>query len=188
VHQILIIHSLEIGTNPLFEDRVEELVILDGDQGLGPPTLGMPKWKKPDRIYGLRQTTDFETVLLTLRQPVRTNPFEDMIEPLLFPFLILEAKSERSPNGFHDVQSQTALPIRTLLKLQEDLQASVTAAEHGSGPLVWFLSSRGDAWRVYGCYVSVEDRAIYVRDSLISVLIFCAAWGQHFDQYSILTS
>jgi hypothetical protein len=41
VHQILIIHSLEIGTNPLFEDRVEELVILDGDQGLGPPTLGM---------------------------------------------------------------------------------------------------------------------------------------------------
>jgi hypothetical protein len=126
----------------------------------------------------LRQMTNFETVLLTLRQPVRTNPFEDMIEPLLFPFLILEAKSE-SPDGFHDVQSQTALPIRTLLKLQEDLQASVTAAEHGSGPLVWFLSSRGDAWRVYGCYVC---------DSLISFLIFCAAWAQHFDQYSILTS
>jgi hypothetical protein len=97
VHQILIIRSFEIGTNPLFEDRVEELVILDGHQGLGPPTMEMPKWKKPDRIYGLRQTTNFETVLLTLRQPVRTNPFEDMIEPLLFPFLILEAKSERSP-------------------------------------------------------------------------------------------
>jgi hypothetical protein len=50
-------------------------------------------------------------------ETIRTSPFKEGVEPLLFPFLVLEAKSEKSSNGFEDIQTQTAFPILALLKL-----------------------------------------------------------------------
>jgi hypothetical protein len=96
----------------------------------------LPK-QEPDRVYGLQATNNIEKLLstplpstiddsdLTLGDAIRSSPFKDGVAPLLFPFLILEAKSEKSSNGFNDIQTQTAFPILALLKLQEDLLAQV---------------------------------------------------------------
>ncbi|KAM3066687.1 hypothetical protein ACMFMG_002397 [Clarireedia jacksonii] len=124
--------SYEIGTNSLFDDRTQEAIIHD-------PLLRsqLPK-QEPDRVYGLQETNNFEKLLstpvpsalddeadVTLRELMRSSPFKDGVEPLHFPFLILEAKSGKSPSSFYEIQTQTAFPIFALLKLQEDLLARV---------------------------------------------------------------
>jgi hypothetical protein len=161
--------SYEIGTNPLFDDRTQEVIIHD-------PLLRsqLPK-QEPDRVYGLQMTNNFDKLLstclpsmvsndpnATLRDFVKSCPFKDGVEPLLFPFLILGAKSEKSANGFNDIQTQTAFPIFALLKLQEDLLTQATDGHIADRPLVWFFANRGDAWRVYGCCLSDGEPAGYV--------------------------
>ena len=93
---------------------------------------------------------------------VRSSPFRPSDEPILFPFLILEAKSEVSSESFYDIDMQTASSIRTLLELQDELQAQVTAAVTEGGPLVWFFSNRGSHWRVKGCYITNDNPVRYV--------------------------
>ena len=152
--------------NPLFDDRVQELVMHD-------PLLAseLPK-KSPDRVYGLQATKNFEQILFsrasidrgmqTVGDLVRSSPFKEGIASLLFPFLILEAKSGRSSYNFNDIFNQTAFPIQTLLKLQEHLRAQVQENEAGPSPLVWYFAYKGDSWRVYGCYSTQEEPARYV--------------------------
>ena len=92
---------------------------------------------------------------LSSRQDLRQSPFID--GKVLFPFLIIEAKSEKGSPGFESIENQTAFPIRTLLKLQNDLSGT---SETSIKPLVWFLANQGDEWRVYG---SVVDDSNFVR-------------------------
>lgn len=156
---IKIIGNYEIGTNSIFDDRAEEAAGHNPVEG-----LALPK-KKPDRIYGLRATKIFEILLSkpmdfpstvacnTIGDLVATSPFKYEPDPLLFPFLVVEAKSEHSPNGFDDIRVQTSFPILLLLKLQEKLQEKAANQISGPPPLVWFFAYRGDAWRVYTCYI-----------------------------------
>jgi hypothetical protein len=119
---------------------------------------GLPK-QKPDRIYGLKQTSKLKFYLKP-QTNLRHSPFSDGL--LSYPFLILEAKKESGTYGFSDVEDQTAFPIRTLLKIQQALQfASAPDTINKFGPLVWFLANRGDEWRVYGCVIVDTG---YVRD------------------------
>jgi hypothetical protein len=155
VQWLTLIFSYEIGTNPLFSDRIQESIVYD-------PLVRsrLPK-QQPDRIYGLSQTKNFDKSLSqpvisddtgiprTVRDVVKITPFKESVEPLLFPFLVVEDKSEKGPNGFDDIQTQTAFPIWALLKLQEDLRATVAEDNLESSPLVWFFANRGDSWRVY---------------------------------------
>ena len=132
--------------------------------------------QEPDRVFGLRLTKNFQDILsrsitspsdrsgrATVGQLIRTSPFKSESDPLLFPFLILEAKKESNSNGFEDIQAQTAFPIWSLLRLQEDLQSHQVKDEHCFDPLVWFLASRGDVWRVYGCYVTKSANNELIR-------------------------
>ena len=133
--------------NALFSDRAEELVhhdaVLDSE---------LTRKEHPDRIYGLRETKIFEKALSAIEDGVRCSPFKTGgEEPLLFPFLILEAKSEKGADSFSSIEKQTAFPIRTLLKLQEDLGDKSTV--YSEGPLVFFFSNKGEEWRVAGCYI-----------------------------------
>ena len=171
--------SYEIGTNSLFDDRTQEPIIHD-------PLIRSEITKhEPDRVYGLQATKNFNQLLsqtasgslgasdgTTVGERVRSSPFKEGTEPLLFPFLVLEAKSESSSNGFGDIQIQTAFPIFALLKLQEDLQAQAKASELGVIPLVWFFANRGDAWRVYGCFVSNSETSRYVRFRLFPLRLW----------------
>lgn len=82
------------------------------------------------------------------------SPFGDKCEPLLFPFLILEAKANESPS-FQLIQTQTAFPIRALLELQHKLRSHSTILL--PFPLVWFLANRGSEWRIYACFIETSD-------------------------------
>ena len=94
----------------------------------------------------------------TITDLLKATPFKTQADPLLFPFLVLEAKSESSSRGFEAILTQTFFPIRALLQLQDDLRSYVPEGEKAFEPLVWFLASRGDAWRLYcGTVVKGEN-------------------------------
>ncbi|KAE8339452.1 hypothetical protein BDV24DRAFT_135985 [Aspergillus arachidicola] len=152
----------ELGTNRLFDSRVQEFVVYDNLL-----RSQLPK-QAPDRVIGLQCTRNFDNLLSSpicsdlanneddiVSDILQATPFQSQADPLLFPFLLLEAKSETSPSGFDAILVQSAFPIYTLLKLQEDLRSSVAWTPGGEGfePLVWFLASRGDLWRVYACHL-----------------------------------
>jgi hypothetical protein len=111
------------------------------------------KTRQPDRVFGLSQTKVFKEHITSQRQ-LRHSPFAD--GNVLYPFLIIEAKSEKGSSGFDSIESQTAFPIRTLLKLQQDLSS---VCETSVNPLVWFLANQGDEWRLYA---SITDGPKFV--------------------------
>ena len=82
--------------------------------------------------------------LTDMHRHLKHSPFRE--KQVLYPFFIIEAKAEKGSAGFESIESQTAFPIRTFLKLQHGLQ-NESAGEFD--PLVWFLACRGDEWRVY---------------------------------------
>ncbi len=162
--------SNEPGLNELFSHRAEEVFIHDPMV-----TLQIAKRDRPDRVYGLRETKNLERALssecrcsgaqeeVPVEQAIRCSPFEMSQDPLLFPFLVLEAKSEKG-DGFASIEAQTAFSIRTLLKLQEDLQNQSDLQSTWSGPMVWFLANRGDSWRVSASFVDKSPAgSTYVR-------------------------
>jgi hypothetical protein len=165
--------SFDTGLNPLFSDRAQEVIIHDAVL-----RSALSKQEKPDRVYGLRSTHNFEILLdaLTNRteshfaqeddtKDLKFSPFRQDGDPLLFPFLILEAKSEKGPNSFGAIEKQTAFSIRTLLQMQANLHHTVGARSTClGGPLVWFFASKGEEWRVSACYVdALEQASHYVR-------------------------
>jgi hypothetical protein len=97
------------------------------------------------------------------------TPFEDRARPLVFPYLISEAKTERG-DSFEACERQTAFPIWNLLKLQENLQVcSQQRLEEQGGPFVWFFANRGEEWRLYGCFTDIEEDDIDPGVSYVSI-------------------
>jgi hypothetical protein len=169
VNQTLNHDSYEVGLNPLFNDRLQKEIKHD------PSSHILPR-QAPDRIFGLQQTRNLENLLsqpiatgstyntttATVGDLLRTSPFKDEEDPLIFPFLIVEAKSEKSTSGFDTIQAQTAFPIWALLNLQKNLQDRVKTTRTQLNPFVWFLANRGDCWRVYGCFITDSHPVRYV--------------------------
>lgn len=152
----------------------------EGQNGKGTWTL--PE-RRPDRVYGLCQTTNFEDRLggtaqrvldsasqdatsilqtttasgneeLLVQDFLQATPFHQRGEPLLFPFLLIEAKSEEG-KGHRNCGIQTSLPIWGLLKSQERLSELSCPLEELGGPFAWYISYLGDSWRVSGCHVTI---------------------------------
>lgn len=150
----------ELGTNRLIETRAEETFVYDD---LPMSTKGIPK--QPDRVVGLTETKSFSRLLnlSSTGESIRSTPFAKLQDPLLFPFLILEAKQDRDSAGFEGAQRQTAFPIRELLRLQRGVYDLVPGSS--AAPLVWFIANRGDDWRVYACYIDEAGAQSYVWKS-----------------------
>ncbi len=164
--------SNDSGLNLLFSDRVEERIVHEE-----PVRLALARKEHPDRVYGLQKTKNFAKALCSpsskpvradggpvlVDETIRITPFKQVGEPLLFPFLILEAKSAKG-DDFDSIQKQTAFPIRTLLKIQADLRNECEQRiSWQGGPLVWFLYNRGEDWRVAACFVeNTDDEESYV--------------------------
>jgi hypothetical protein len=106
---------------------------------------------------------------------LKSSPFRGDGEPLLFPFLVLEAKSEKGEDGFGSIEMQTALSIRTLVKLQADLQLAAGEQSTSLGvPLVWFFATKGEHWRVSAAYTTNREQApqyVRVLSSDVSALL-----------------
>lgn len=98
-------------------------------------------------------------------ESVKTSPFRADGASVIFPFLAVEAKSEKGRDGFSDIEAQTAFTIRTLLRLQQDLcDIADQDSEFEASPLVWFLSYKGEQWRVSAGFVKQEGAVqTYVR-------------------------
>jgi len=150
------------------------------------------KFQKPDAVFGLRQTRNFENLLndnekqglelhgeetpegrqvheildlVTMAQPLNQRGDE-----LLFPFLVLEAKSGSSDSDWHAIQMQTAFPIKTFLDAQNRLKvATGQQSKWESGPLVWFFANRGRDWKVSVAYIEYERSKKRKRDGPNSI-------------------
>ncbi|KAI0514644.1 hypothetical protein F5B22DRAFT_225936 [Xylaria bambusicola] len=144
-----------VGLNNLFihraEDRVEH-----------PKQLAnvLPQGLYPDRIYGLRQTRNFENLLLTpladgrfLESLVQVQPHSGGGESMLFPFMVVEAKAGKAAYEWDTILRDTAFPIYTYLNAQQSLIiANAQRSRWTAGPLVWFFMSKGQDWRLYLAY------------------------------------
>lgn len=121
---------------------------------------------------------------------LKISPFRKDGDPLLFPFLVLEAKSEKGADSFGLIEMQTAFCIRTLLKLQADLHVAV--GEQTSclgGPLVWFFASKGEEWRLSAAYTASKEQTLhyvsfvsycsYFADPICSISLICGMDGSH---------
>ncbi|KAF2691377.1 hypothetical protein K458DRAFT_324704 [Lentithecium fluviatile CBS 122367] len=155
---------LDPGTSEIFSNRIEEFAVEDDSKIFE---------KKPDRTYGLQETKNLGTRLrkeYAHPQPrlgrqklvsdvirTSTNPDNGGV-PLHFPFLIHEAKSEKSANNFEEIEIQTALPIKRALHVQQILKETRgNTVDVPGGPLVWFTANRGETWRVYAGTVYEDD-------------------------------
>jgi hypothetical protein len=142
-------YSAEPGETLLFKSYSDKFVQYDPRDGL--ELRGLQK-RKPDLVFGLSRTESLAYFSKgDLVQDLRHSPFPDA--DIFYPFLILEAKSEVGGTGFESIETQTAFPIRTCLKLQEDLRRRTNSH---MDPLLWFMSYEGDEWRVAACIVHGE--------------------------------
>jgi hypothetical protein len=173
------------GLNPLFGDRADEEIQYESEI-----EKILVKGKNPDRVIGLRITNRLDRILNETEgvagEPVgdliRTNPFKPGCKPLLFPFLVLEAKSEKSPDTFSKIDLQSGFAIRHLLQLQLGLRnATIANRQLGTQPLVWYLSNRGEVWRVSGAYVEVRGSTNDSEPNYVSCLFLYL--GQEVDHF-----
>ncbi|KAF5263302.1 hypothetical protein FOXYS1_5951 [Fusarium oxysporum] len=149
----------EQGISPLFDDRAEEAIIYSSEL-----RAELPKREhRPDRVFGL-QVTERLCRLLNYAEDIRSSPFRLDGDPLVFPFLVIEAKSEKGSDAFTDTQVQTAFAIRELLSIQQELAHVANENEEwDGGPLVWFLSYKGEQWRVFAAYIHTTPDTISYR-------------------------
>lgn len=159
----------------LFSDRAEAAI----KHKPGLPVKSRPgkvqNYESPDRVYGLKETADFQLLLdgadkrapvstRSLRDTVEFSPFNSDGDPLLYPFLILEAKASKGDDHM-EAQMQTAFVIRRLLNLQSDLKrAAGEERQWENGPLVWFICWRAEQWTISAAFIECdpEDTICYV--------------------------
>ncbi|KAF9237813.1 hypothetical protein DTO006G1_4932 [Penicillium roqueforti] len=148
-----------VGLNRIFGHREDEPVHHDSTI-----QKELPSATKPDAIYGLRQTRNIENLLNDTACIHRAEDDHDMLvheilgdpplsedgDPVVFPFLLLEAKSAKSADSdWNSIKLQSAFPVRTLLCTQELLKNMTEPhAKQQADPLVWLLMNRGEDWRV----------------------------------------
>ncbi|CAM1508637.1 Fc.00g054850.m01.CDS01 [Cosmosporella sp. VM-42] len=153
-----------VGVNQVFGHREDETVRLDKAVS----KRLSKEIQKPDKVFGLRQTRNIENLLHdTIKTPPQSReepepaqvhellsqPLSQNGDPILFPFLIMEAKSGTSATDWHSIQLQTAFPIRTFLEAQHHLRTTSGDLSHRQlEPLVWFLSNKGEDWRLSIAY------------------------------------
>jgi hypothetical protein len=163
-----------IGLNRIFTHREQESVLF-------PATLAAELGKEdqqPDRIYGLRQTRNFEEAIYVhahseheqsgklVADLITTSPLSMDGDPLLFPFLLLEAKSGKAADDWHSIKLQTAFPIQACLKVQRDLQTKTARGYRWQNePLVWFFMNKGEDWQLCAAYTRTKPDSEETTDA-----------------------
>ena len=147
----LLTHSRdEVGVSKIFDFHAEEYIQHN-------PSVASLRGRaeKPDRIIGLRKTKRFDRLLSrkndhgeVVGSTIRSCPFKRSAALLIFPFLVLEAKSEKAGSSGTGVQVQAACSIVTLIQIQQDLADSAKRPDDILEPMVWFLTNKGEHWTV----------------------------------------
>src|SRR5947199_1152220 len=98
--------SDETGETLLFTNYSDTFVEYDPRDGL--EKRGLQK-RKPDRVFGLSRTKSLDCYSkVGSVKGLRHSPFPDA--DMLYPFLILEAKSEGRGPGFESIETQQRFP------------------------------------------------------------------------------
>lgn len=118
---------------------------------------GLGNARQPDRVFGLRNTEYFSRLLAACAgdEPIEYSTL-CKTTPLIFPFLLLESKSEGG-GGFPGVYEQSAQPLQSFLQLQDKLQARAGVPNELNKSLVWFLAHRGRDWQVLAAYTNYDS-------------------------------
>ncbi|KAL4944074.1 hypothetical protein BDV06DRAFT_188256 [Aspergillus oleicola] len=154
------------GINMIFSDRLQTSI--HHEQAIPFQSGGKSgkKYEQPDRVYGLYQTENFKMLLNLpdkrlphdgdrrfLRHTLNVTPYKSDLEPLLFPFILVEAKSDTVGDAA-GVDLQSAFSLRRLLLLQEELRAATESETvWRPEPMVWYFSYHGYYWRVGASFV-----------------------------------
>ncbi len=113
-------------------------------------------------MEAVRQLQD-EAGTKSIRELVESTVLNHKSGTLLFPFLVIEAKSENGASHASCTR-QTAFPIWKMLKIQEELQAKAHMKLEYGGPLLWYISYTGQHWCLSGCYTAEKHgKPSYVR-------------------------
>lgn len=149
----------------IFSDRAETSIHYQPPLPIRSRSKGYKKYEQPDRVYGLIETQNIKTLLDSpyqrttdsqvkqLRDLLEVSPFKGDRKPLLFPFLLLEAKSATVGDSA-GVEMQSAFTIHRLLKVQDELRAATRVdSMWATGPLVWFFGWHGQDWYVKGNFI-----------------------------------
>ena len=114
---------------------------------------------RPDTIIGLSMTDQYRKY--TTSGPSDLTHCPVIGSPLLYPFLLFEAKREDNASGFRSIEAQTAFPLYRLLSLQDRLRRQ---SKSKFEPLVWFFGYQGEVWHLYAAVMecpSVVSFACY---------------------------
>ncbi|OKL63648.1 hypothetical protein UA08_00507 [Talaromyces atroroseus] len=166
-------NQYDFEVNMIFSDRAETSIHYDSSFFIGSYGRPKKKYEQPDRVYGLVQTENFKVLLDSadkrvpldedtriLRHTLESSPFKRDREPLLFPFLIVEAKPDTVGDSAA-VEMQTAFCIRRLLMLQDGLRAATgVKSRWHAGSLVWFFAYHGNEWSIKASFTDYGDSSI----------------------------
>ena len=165
--------SCDMRTSPIFASVLDEYVY-----------NGIERRRKhydrrPDRIYGLRNIPKDSRQLnsdANVIGKVKSSPFQESLNHIHFPFLLVEAKSEKSSDKLGNIYKQSEGSIRRMLKLQADLISRVRLERDKrpilTGPLVWFFSFKGTQWGLHMCYTYDLYLQELSQVSSIHILVF----------------
>jgi hypothetical protein len=154
------------GVNMIFSDRAETSIHYDPPLPIRSRKKSSKKYEQPDRVYGLIETQNFKALLDSankrvtldseeqlLRDTLEASPFRGDRKPLLFPFLLIEAKSDTVGDSA-GVEMQSAFTIQRLLTVQGELRTATGAETRWlTGPLVWFFGWHGQDWHIKASFV-----------------------------------
>ncbi|KAL6229951.1 hypothetical protein BDW75DRAFT_83468 [Aspergillus navahoensis] len=154
------------GVNMIFSDRAETSIHYHPPLPIRSRSKGHKKYERPDRVYGLIETQNIKTLLdspdqrrafdsqgKTLRDILEVSPFKGDRKPLLFPFLLIEAKADTVGDSA-GVEMQSAFTIQRLLMVQDELRTATRfESMWATGPLVWFFGWHGQNWYVKGSFI-----------------------------------
>ena len=151
-------YSDDQGSTLPFTESLDEAIPYDPSEGLVERGI---KERRPDRVLGLKITDSLaffknEFDSREHGHPPRHGPFRK--SGLVYPFILLESKSEERGPGFEAIQRQSAFPLRECLRLQQKLQQ---ASGQPLEPLVWFFSNQADEWRLSAAVVDNGKYKVY---------------------------
>lgn len=111
---------------PLSDDRAEEAIKYFSEL-----RAEMPRREdRPDCVYGLQVTDTLSRLLYSTEDKrsiegdglicdnIGSSPFQTQRDPIIFPFILIEAESEKGSDAFTDSQAQTDFAFRELLSIQ----------------------------------------------------------------------
>ena len=140
----------------IFGERTEQAV--DYDEEL---KMAIGKVKEiPDLFYGLLQRGRVQKYVrgLSKTSAVRTTPFAQKHTECVFPFLISEAKSQKSGVSRNEIELQICFVVRETLLVQQSLASAANTRELAFEPLVWCVTYRGEIIHVTAACLKWKTR------------------------------